>query len=57
VEHDDMNVLCLGARIIGIELAREVTRAFAAARFSREERHVRRLVKVEEIERRLRERR
>jgi ribose 5-phosphate isomerase B len=50
VEHDDMNVLCLGARIIGIELAMECCRAFLAARFSGEPRHVRRLGKVLEIE-------
>ncbi|MBI5568672.1 MAG: ribose 5-phosphate isomerase B [Desulfomonile tiedjei] len=46
VEHDDMNVLCLGARIIGIELAREIVRTFLAAVFTAEERHVRRLSKV-----------
>ena len=50
VEHDDMNVLCLGARVIGIELARELVSAFLSARFSGEERHVRRLEKVKEIE-------
>ena len=50
VEHDDMNVLCLGARIIGVELAREVVDAFVSARFSGEERHRRRLSKVLEIE-------
>jgi ribose 5-phosphate isomerase B len=50
VEHDDMNVLCLGARIIGIELALECCRAFLRARFSGEPRHVRRLRKVMEIE-------
>jgi ribose 5-phosphate isomerase B len=50
VEHDDMNVLCLGARIIGPELAREIVRAFLVATFSGEERHVRRLAKVREIE-------
>ncbi len=50
VEHDDMNVLCLGARIIGQELAREIARAFTAARFSGEERHVRRLQKVMALE-------
>lgn len=50
VEHDDMNVLCLGERIIGIEVAREVVRAFLGARFSGEERHERRLAKVKEIE-------
>ena len=46
VEHDDMNVLCLGARIVGGELARELVNAFVAARFSGEERHQRRLDKV-----------
>lgn len=51
VEHDDMNVLCIGARIIGEELAVEIVRAFVAARFTHEERHVRRLNKVLEIER------
>lgn len=51
VEHDDMNVLCLGARIIGEELAVELVVAFVRARFSNEERHVRRLGKVLEIER------
>ena len=50
VEHDDMNVLCLGARIIGIELALECSRAFLGARFSGEPRHVRRLNKVLAIE-------
>src|SRR5512142_1377800 len=39
VEHDDMNVLCLGARIIGSEIAREIVLAFASAKFSGEERH------------------
>ncbi|HKK27030.1 MAG TPA: ribose 5-phosphate isomerase B [Gemmatimonadota bacterium] len=51
VEHDDMNVLCLGERVIGIELAREVLKAFMAARFDGAERHRRRLSKVEAIER------
>jgi len=50
VEHDDMNVLCLGARIIGLEPAREIVRAFASAQFTREARHVRRLEKVLAIE-------
>jgi ribose 5-phosphate isomerase B len=50
VEHDDMNVLCLGARIIGTEVAREIVRTFLAARFSGDERHVRRLTKVRGIE-------
>lgn len=52
VEHDDMNVLCLGARIIGSELAIEIVRAFVGAKFSGEERHVRRLNKVLAIEQR-----
>jgi ribose 5-phosphate isomerase B len=50
VEHDDMNVLALGARIIGPELARELVRAFLGATFSGEERHQRRLDKVLVIE-------
>ena len=52
VEHDDMNVLCLGARIIGGELAREVVTAFLGAEFSGEERHRRRLNKLLGVERR-----
>ena len=52
VEHDDMNVLCLGARIIGIELARELVTAFLNARFTGEERHQRRLDKLLAIEKR-----
>ena len=50
VEHDDMNVLVLGARVIGAALARELVRAFLAARFTGEERHVRRLAKVAALE-------
>jgi RpiB/LacA/LacB family sugar-phosphate isomerase len=50
VEHDDMNVLVLGSRIIGQELARELVKHFLAAKFSGEERHVRRLGKVKAIE-------
>lgn len=50
VEHDDMNVLCLGARIVGPKLAEELVRAFLKARFSGEERHVRRLSKVSRLE-------
>jgi ribose 5-phosphate isomerase B len=50
VEHDDLNVLCLGARVIGIEVATEITVAFLMARFSGEERHLRRLEKVAGIE-------
>ena len=50
VEHDDMNVLGLGARVIGDELAKELVRAFVSAKFSGEDRHVRRLNKVIAIE-------
>ena len=50
VEHDDMNVLTLGARVIGPEPAFECAVAFLGARFSGEERHVRRLAKVKAIE-------
>ena len=50
VEHDDMNVLCLGARIIGIEVAKEIISAFLIATFSAEERHQRRLEKLLTIE-------
>ena len=53
VEHDDMNVLCMGARVIGPELMLEIVRAFVGARFTREERHVRRLNKVLALEKRL----
>jgi RpiB/LacA/LacB family sugar-phosphate isomerase len=50
VEHDDMNVLVLGARVIGPELAHELVRAFVNAQFTKEERHLRRLAKVNAIE-------
>jgi ribose 5-phosphate isomerase B len=50
VEHDDMNVLVMGSRIIGPALAHELIRSFLGARFSGEERHVRRLGKVKKIE-------
>jgi len=50
-EHDDCNVLCLGARVVGEELALEIVRAFIGAKFSGEDRHVRRLAKVAEMER------
>ncbi len=50
VEHDNMNVLCLGARIVGIELAKELVAAFLNAKFSTEERHRRRVAKVLELE-------
>lgn len=50
VEHDHMNVLCLGGRIIGSALAAELVRAFAGASFSNEERHLRRLDKIKALE-------
>jgi ribose 5-phosphate isomerase B len=49
-EHDDCNVLCLGARVVGRELALEIVRAFVNARFTGEERHQRRLAKISAIE-------
>jgi len=51
VEHDDANVLALGARVVGEALAVELVQAFLKARFSGEERHVRRLKKIEALER------
>jgi ribose 5-phosphate isomerase B len=51
VEHDDVNVLCLGARVIGIELAREIVHRFLEARFSEDPRHRRRLEKLIAVER------
>jgi ribose 5-phosphate isomerase B len=51
VEDDDMNVLCLGARVIGPELAKDIIRVWLSASFSGAERHRRRLTKVGEIER------
>jgi ribose 5-phosphate isomerase B len=50
VEDDDMNVLCLGARVIGPSLAAELVRTFLAAQFSGAERHVRRVAKIRAIE-------
>ncbi len=50
VEHDNANVLCLGSRVIGTALALEIARAFLKATFSNEERHIRRLQKVLDIE-------
>ena len=52
VEHDDVNVLVLGSRVIGQEVAKDLVRTFLAARFSNDERHRRRLDLVKEIERR-----
>ncbi len=50
VEHDDMNVLVLGGRIVGSALAQDMVRAYLGARFTREDRHLRRLAKVAAIE-------
>ncbi|HEY6290616.1 MAG TPA: ribose 5-phosphate isomerase B [Terriglobia bacterium] len=50
VEHDDMNVLVIGSRIVAIELAKDLVRRYLEARFSGEERHARRLAKVKAIE-------
>lgn len=51
VEHDDVNVLCLGARVVGPALSEDILGAFLTARFSGEDRHRRRLEKIEAIER------
>lgn len=51
VEHDGMNVMCLGGRIVGDALIRELVRAFAAAEFQQEERFLRRLNKLEQLAR------
>jgi RpiB/LacA/LacB family sugar-phosphate isomerase len=53
VEHDDMNVLCLGSRVIGASLARELVDTFLRATFSGEERHLQRLAKIHDFETRL----
>ena len=50
VEHDDINVLVLGSRVVASELAKDLVKAFLGARFTGEERHVRRLGKVKAIE-------
>lgn len=50
VEHDDVNILCLGARVIGLELAKDIVYTFLKAAFSGEERHVKRLEKISAIE-------
>jgi RpiB/LacA/LacB family sugar-phosphate isomerase len=54
VEHDDMNVLVLGGRVIGAALAHELVQAFVGARYTAEERHARRLAKVLALESRYR---
>ena len=50
VQHDSMNVLCLGARVVGQAVALEAVKAFVNATFTGEERHARRLAKIEELE-------
>ena len=50
VEHDDLNVLCLGSRVIGVELARVVVDVFLSATFNGEQRHMNRLAKIDAIE-------
>ena len=50
VEHDDMNILCLGSRIVGLEVAKELVKAFLTAEYTHEERHQRRLEKVISME-------
>lgn len=52
VEHDDVNVLCLGARVVGPALARTIVDTFLAASFTGDERHMRRLAKIDAIENR-----
>jgi RpiB/LacA/LacB family sugar-phosphate isomerase len=50
VEHDDMNVLCLGGRIIGPEIAKELVKSFLSAEFTGEDRHARRVAKIKKLE-------
>ena len=50
VEHDDVNVLCLGSRVIGQALAEELVKPFIDAKFTREDRHIRRLEKIRALE-------
>ena len=50
VEHDNINVLVMGSRVVGVKLAEDLVKAFLGAQFSREERHVRRLAKVKALE-------
>ena len=52
-EHDDCNVLCLGSRVVGVELALDIVRTFVAARFTGEGRHRRRLEKINKLEPRI----
>ena len=50
VEHDDINVLVMGSRVVGVKLAEDLVKAFLGAQFTREERHMRRLAKVKALE-------
>jgi len=50
VEDDNVNILCLGARVVGYELAKEIVRVWLSSSFSGTERHIRRLAKIDEIE-------
>jgi len=50
VEHDDMNVLVLGSRIVGVKLAEDLVKTYLAAKFTNEDRHVRRLAKIKALE-------
>ena len=50
VEHDDVNILCLGSRVVGQALAEDLVKTFIDAKFSREDRHVRRLEKIRSLE-------
>ena len=50
VEHDDMNVLVLGSRVVGVKLAEDLVKAFLGAQFTQAERHMRRLAKVKALE-------
>ncbi|MEX0864611.1 MAG: ribose 5-phosphate isomerase B [Acidimicrobiia bacterium] len=51
VEHDDVNIICLGSRVIGQALAEDLVKTFIEARFSRDDRHVRRVDKIRALER------
>jgi ribose 5-phosphate isomerase B len=53
VEHDDMNVVVMGSRVVGEKLAEDVMRAFLSAKFTNEARHARRLAKVHALEERM----
>ena len=55
VEHDELNVLSLGARVVGLDLAKQLATEFLDARFTGEERHVRRLAKLNAIEQKSRQ--